>query len=161
MIEILKNIESNFILNLLSNYDNWNTHFEENPHIEKLYTDVTVDNTQYRLFLHYNYPCIDAPLHNHEHNLALRVLDGVYEMGIANFNHFILCKIQCYGGMYYEMTDANAYHYVIPRNGITKAVMVHDIPRDFKNIPLGEDRKNEIFNWFYDFYKKANPLIPI
>lgn len=170
MIDILKEIEETIILELLSNSEIWNSYEEKTPRVEKIFTDINFNGKQYRLLFHYNHVCSDmeTEYHSHPHKLAIHVIDGVYEMGIGTekktpysegflFNN-TLCKIECYGGMYYEMTDKEGFHYVKPIGSKTKSVMIQENPKDVYNEQLSDERKEKIRKWFYKYYYKMETL---
>ena len=149
---------------LLIDESSWNSlridyHF---PTINRLW----LQRGEYRVYLHKSYPCKigEALFHPHPWPSAIRVLNGIYEMGIgygkSNVLPPVAAKIITSNGFYYEMTDPNGWHYIRPINNPTMSLMVAGkpwsrvAPKSHKILkPLSTKQKRELFDFFRDWYK--------
>lgn len=104
------------------------------PRVERLWRSWG----EYRVYLHRLHPCEpeDALLHPHPWPSAMRVLDGIYEMGIGHGPGAtpppIAARLVSTGDLRYEMTDIDAWHYVhaIGRPALTIMVTGRPWQRD-------------------------------
>ncbi len=163
MIQRLKNIEAQ-ILPLLKQPDKWKSKLidYEPPIVERVYTQLG----DYRLSLHFIYPCEESLIHPHVWESAMHVIDGTYEMGLFSNEGELknVSKIISTGEFYYEMLERNSQHYIKPVNSVCKTVMLTGLPiwkeNDMKVnkelIDLSETRKNSILNYFKEYYEKSS-----
>lgn len=177
MIDILKKIEKEEILGLLSNPDNFKSLDVDYypPRVERIWTQLG----EYRLAFHYLHPCDkdQALYHPHPWPSAIHQLDGEYETGITFSDDQMLhtnnntgqanetlrsieaAKFIFKGDVYCQMLHRNGFHYVRP---ITLCRSTMLMGAQFDNIvknpatkqlnSLSYDRTNEIRLWFYDKY---------
>ncbi len=164
MLDKLKEIENNLIIELLNQPLLWKTKFidYETPFVERVYTEIN----ELRLSLHYIHPCEKSFIHPHVWPSAMHVIDGIYEMGLYYPNEFnelsCVSTLISNGDLYYEMLDRKSQHHVKPINNICKSVMLtdkpiwveNDIKLSYKLNNLNETRKIEIIESFKDYYNK-------
>ena len=176
MIEILKQIERVDILGILSNLDNFKSVDVDYhpPRVERIWTQIR----EHRLSFHYLHPCAEgeALYHPHPWKSAIHQLDGEYETGITYSENLDFhldnntgkhnqslkqiegIKIIVKGGMYCEMLNKNAFHYVRPITLCRSVMLMGEQFETIKNPatknlePLTGQRMNEIRLWFYDYY---------
>lgn len=111
------------------------------PFVERLWTPIQVDGSEYRLYLHKIHPCgpHEALFHPHPWPSAMRVLSGDYEMAvgygkgsepppIAARMVFRLSGLARDQSFRYEMTDPDAWHSVRPIGMPAYSVMVTGAP---------------------------------
>lgn len=131
------------------------------PFVERLYRDVGDE----RLYLHRIYPCerADALLHPHPWPSAMRIVDGMYEMGIGYGPGMstppIACTAILVAGTSYEMVDPDGWHYVRPLAHPSLSVMVSGTPWQRVSpkserilVPLPLHRMNALFEAFSQAY---------
>ncbi len=122
---------------------------------------------EYRVYLHRTVPCPrhEALMHPHPWPSAVRVIDGVYEMGIGTgpgpLAPPISATIYQVGGLFvYEMLDPHAWHYVRAVSEIATSVMVTatpwpdpiEVPKHPPLGPLTPQAHVEMLNHFREIY---------
>jgi hypothetical protein len=169
MIQKLKNIEKDQILDLLDKPEIWKTKLidYEPPIVERVYTTIG----DCRLSLHWIHPCTEALVHPHVWESGMHIIEGTYEMGLfyPDGEGMLqeVSKIICYENFYYEMMNRKAEHYVKPIGDICKTVMLTGQPIWKENdmivnkalVDLSEERKGEILNYYKKYYLKFNGRI--
>ncbi len=131
MLGQLKNIERYILPDLLrEDGGSWNSMdiTYHHPHVERVWRH----HEDVRIYLHRIYPCdrSESLWHPHDWPSAMKVVSGVYEMGIGHrlpeyrMRDGILdlmglrlvtgATFELSTGSYYEMTDYKAWHYVRP-----------------------------------------------
>lgn len=166
MIDKLKQIEDKLLLDLLSKPELWNSLLIDYhpPIVERVWTQLG----NYRLMLHFIQPCEakDALFHPHPWPSAIHVLHGAYEMGLG-FGPGLVDPAKMgtifveNGGMYYDLTHIDSWHYVRPIDGPCASIMLigpkwdrEEIKSDEPLKPLSDIKKDIILNWFKDFYRQ-------
>lgn len=165
MIDKLKQIEDKLLLNLLAQPNIWNSLMIDYhpPIVERLWTQVG----NYRILLHFIHACEakDALFHPHPWPSAMHVIHGAYEMGLGygpgDEAPEIFCNILVpNGGMYYDMTHINGWHYVRPVKSVCSTVMLtgepweRKAPKSDKPLkPLDFNRKLIILEYFANYYR--------
>ncbi len=165
MIDKLKQIEDKMLLDLLSKPNEWRTLLVDYhpPIVERCWAQLG----NYRIFLHFIHKCEvkDALFHPHPWPSAMHVLHGKYEMGLGFGPGLIEPEKMCTvlsenGGLYYDMTHIDGWHYVRPVDGVCATVMLTGKPWEREEIksdeplkPLAEDRKLIMLQWFANFYR--------
>lgn len=165
MIKKLKEIERNQILDLLNNPNIWKSKLidYEPPIVERVYTQLD----DIRLCLHFIHPCEEALIHPHVWQSGMHILEGQYEMSLYYPNK--AGDLKCVASLitekdfYYEMMEKDAQHHVRPIGGICKTVMLIGQPIWKENdmvvskplYDLSEERKNEILNYYIEYYKNV------
>jgi hypothetical protein len=165
MIDKLKQIEDKLMLNLLSQPNLWNTLLVDYhpPMVERLWTQVG----NYRISLHFIHACEskDALFHPHPWPSAIHVIHGSYEMGLGfgsgNEAPEKMCTILVpQGGIYYDMTHIDGWHYVRPVKSVCSTVMLTGEPwarespksdHPLKSLDLG--RKLIMLEYFSNYYR--------
>ncbi len=164
MIQKLKDIEKNQILDLLEKPEVWKTKLidYEPPIVERVYTVVG----DYRLSLHWIHPCTEALVHPHIWESGMHIIEGIYDMSLyypdTDSNLKCVASLITEKDFYYEMMDRKAQHYVRPIGGICKTVMLTGKPIWKENdmvvnkplVDLSEERKIEILNYYKEYYLK-------
>ena len=85
MLEILKIVEED-MPGILASSDDWKSIYVdyEHPHVERVWREYTINDIQYRIYLHRIHPPEGKALyHPHPWPSAISVLDGSYETGIG------------------------------------------------------------------------------
>jgi hypothetical protein len=123
---------------------------------------------EYRVYLHKIEPCLSssqALYHPHPWQSAIRIIKGIYEMGVGHSESQQIpatdCKLFLSEGTIYEMTEKNAWHYVRPINEPVYSLMVtgHRNNRKMPVEPKKDFRKltaeeiMEILTVFDNYYK--------
>lgn len=164
MIENLKQIEKTMIISLLNKPEIWNSLLIDYhpPLVERLWTQIG----NYRLFLHFIQPCSaeDALFHPHPWPSAMHVIKGTYEMGLGFGPGLEVPEKMCTilipdGGIYYDMTHIDGWHYVRPIDFPCSTVMLtgkpwgREAPKSDEPLkPLDEERKIIMLEYFKKFY---------
>lgn len=181
MIKVLKRVE-NALLPMLENEDAWSSldiHYHA-PFVERVWLQMKVDDTSYRVNLHKILPCErkDVLFHPHPWPSAMRVVSGgEYEMAVgaqddAPYAPTIATTIWGRQGMAYEMTNGRAWHYVRPIEQAAYTLMVtgplyewqnkampvtgHPEPAPGELGPLPDHRVKNILKRFKQFYTVRN-----
>ena len=165
MIDKLKQIEDKLILSLLAQPNIWKTLMVDYhpPIVERLWTQVG----NYRISLHFIHACEakDALFHPHPWPSAMHVIHGSYEMGLGYGPGEEVPEIFCTilvpnGGMYYDMTNINGWHYVRPIKTVCSTVMLtgepweRKAPKSDKPLnPLEINRKMIMLEYFANYYR--------
>jgi len=122
---------------------------------------------EYRIYLHQIFPCQpgEALLHPHPWPSAMRVMYGVYEMGVGygdsnNEPPLAATMILCEGAAY-EMMNKNSWHYVRPLGSPAYSVMVTGKPWQRESPGTGKVfreltnlEKSINLNIFRNYYQK-------
>lgn len=132
MLEILDIVEKE-LPRLLKSPEEWKSVFiaYEYPHVARIWRPWN----GYRINLHQIMGTKETCLwHPHPWPSAVRVLAGDYEMGIGAGKESakVVAKIRvpsC-GGLVYEMTDPDGWHYVKPLDHSTFSLMITGKPWD-------------------------------
>lgn len=165
MIDKLKQIESQLLLDLLQKPDQWKTLLVDYhpPIVERCWAQLG----NYRIFLHFIHKCEtkDALFHPHPWPSSMHVLTGQYEMGLG-FGPGLkepekMCTVLVEnGGMYYDMPHIDSWHYVRPVNGVCATVMLTGKPWEREEIksddplkPIDNRRKMMMLEWFTNYYR--------
>lgn len=116
---------------LLENLDDWHTLDVdyEPPRVERMWTTLQDGS---RLYLHKIYPCKKALFHPHPWPSAIKVLSGVYEMGVGTSatadDPTESATILLTAGTSYEMIAPNGWHYVRPLAFSSLSLMLTGAP---------------------------------
>jgi hypothetical protein len=100
------------------------------PKVERLWQSWN----GYRIYLHRIHPCEkgEALFHPHPWPSAMRVLAGEYEMAVGfgpgMVEPPVAALVVVSGGVRYEMSHQDSWHYVRPIGGTTLSVMVTGKP---------------------------------
>lgn len=168
MIDKLKQIEDKMLLDLLSKPDQWKTLLVDYhpPMVERCWAQIG----NYRIFIHFIHKCetSDALFHPHPWPSAMHVLTGKYEMGLGFGPGLVKPEKMCTiltenGGLYYDMTHLDGWHYVRPVEGVCATVMLTGKPWEREEIksdeplkPLDNGRKMIMLEWFSEYYRNRN-----
>lgn len=135
------------------------------PHVERLWCQLG----NYRLYLHFIHPCEEGEAFYHPHPWpsAIHVLEGSYETGLGygegtNEPEVFSKVLVPNGGMYYDMTHKDGWHYVRPIKGVCSSVMLAGEPwdREMPDVEKGElenlhnDRVVVMLEYFKNHYRK-------
>lgn len=133
------------------------------PRVERLFRDLE----GVRVYLHVVHPCEpgEALFHPHPWPSAMRVLEGVYEMGIGTGRGETppraAATIVAHAPLEYEMLDPDGWHWVRPVGAPSLSVMVTGAPWDRwspkSEVPLGPlapARVDEILGTFRRHYPR-------
>jgi hypothetical protein len=166
MIDKLQQLERVKIFDLLHSPELWNSlniNYHP-PQVERLWCQLGV----YRLYLHFIHPCKEgeALYHPHPWPSAIHVLEGSYETGFGygegTEEPEVFGKVFVpNGGMYYDMTHKDGWHYVRPLGGVCSTIMLAGEPWDREQVgkdydellPLSEDRKIVMLEYFKNFFR--------
>jgi len=166
MIDKLQQLERVKIFDLLHRPEIWNSlNIDYHPPtVERLWCQIGV----YRLYLHFIHPCQEgeALFHPHPWPSAIHVLEGSYETGFGFGEGIeepeVFGKVMVpTGGMYYDMTHKDGWHYVRPIIGVCSSVMLAGEPWDREQLkedrgelkPLSDDRKVIMLEYFKNYYR--------
>jgi hypothetical protein len=163
MIKVLHEVEQK-LPELLREISLWNSVdiTYHPPRVERLWRQYGDS----RIYLHCIHPCTteEALLHPHPWPSAMRIVKGIYEMGIGYAKGMdtpppIPATVFLHPPSEYEMTDPNGWHYVRPINGCVYTLMVTSTPWKRESpksteplVALPEKRKKEIINIFLNRY---------
>ena len=162
MLDTLHRLEAR-LPELCRSLDGWRTVDVDYhpPRVERLVRDVD----GLRLHLHVIHPCAPgvALLHPHPWPSAMRVLEGVYEMGVGygsgDAPPRIAATLVMHAPFEYEMVDPDGWHWVRPIGAPSLSVMVTGTPWDRwaprSDAPLGplaRARAEEILGAFARHY---------
>lgn len=174
MIDLLKEIEKNQIVDLLTNgsWKSLNVDYHP-PFVERVWIQLGEN----RLSLHVIHPCEEGESlwHPHPWKTSFRVFSkgGIYEQGIGSSfidpllssTHVFtpLMKMEVPGDMYYEMTHSDCAHYVRPIDEQVYTIMLsgpaewteNSIKADKELKPLSDARVEEILEIFKSFYVES------
>ena len=158
MLHVLKAAEAR-LAELLQNEASWLTVDVDYhpPRVERLWQQWG----EYRISLHRIHPCRpeEALFHPHPWPTAMRIVSGVYNMGVGHGPGIdpppVDKALQMSAGSVYEMVDRDDWHYVQPVGDVALTVMVSGAPwqrempiRPPKLNPLKEAQKREILDFF-------------
>lgn len=145
---------------LLKNQDQWHSLDIDYhpPRVKRVWTSWEGN----RIMLHRISPCgpNEALYHPHPWPSAMAVMRGQYETGIGYGPGLspppLACRMIVNAGDYYEMTEADAWHYVRPLQE-TFTIMVsgkpwnRETPRVLKKLPPldKEDKEDILFTFNY------------
>jgi hypothetical protein len=168
MIDELKRVEKDELLDLLINPSAWkslNINYHP-PHAERVWAELKNGN---RIYLHFIHHCEKGEALNHPHPWpsAMHVLNGRYEMGVGygegNENPEMVMNLETErGGLYYDMTHRDGWHYVRPMEpgNPVATVMLAGKPWDRWSPgpeeelkPLDEARVWVMLEYFKKFYR--------
>lgn len=152
----------------------------EPPRVERCWCEIEGD---LRVMLHKIHPCDKALYHPHPWPSAIRIVTGIYEMGVAfadpdgvgNTDHLWklgiaeAAKLILTKGASYEMVDPMAWHYVRPLKKPSLSVMVIGRPwpeedqrydhskfgKGIKHQPLKDDRRDSLLDEFHAEWMKC------
>jgi hypothetical protein len=148
---------------LLQDENSWNSLYVDyhKPYVKRLWKPVG----DYRIFLHQIFPCekSESLLHPHPWPSAMKVVGGIYEMGVGysqtNDEPVIASTLVLPVNSYYEMADINSWHYVRPLDKPSFSLMVTGKPwkrespkSDHKMRELNAEEKRAIFDQFRNLY---------
>lgn len=163
MLEHLYELEKQLIVHL-QDEDSWNSIYVDyhKPYVKRLWKQVG----DYRIFLHQIFPCekSESLLHPHPWPSAMKVIKGIYEMGVGysekNDAPIIASTLILPKDSYYEMVDINSWHYVRPLNEPSFSLMITGVPwkrespkSTYKMRELNESEKRVIFDEFKQYIK--------
>lgn len=103
----------------------------EQPHVLRLWRHYGM---HHRVYLHEIHPCSpeNAYYHPHPWPSAMRIVEGVYEMGVGYGTGVKAppeaAKLVLTAGSTYEMTHPDGWHYVRPLGSSVLSVMVSGTP---------------------------------
>lgn len=131
------------------------------PMVERLWQSWR----DYRIYLHRIHPCGrgEALFHPHPWPSAMRVLEGEYEMAVGFGPGLVeppvAALVVVSGGVRYEMTHPDSWHYVRPIGRPTLSVMVTGKPwgREAHKstaplVPLGPEQEADLLRCFRSYY---------
>ena len=162
MLEQLYQLEKE-LPQLLQDEKSWNSLYVDyhKPYVKRLWKPVG----NYRIFLHQIFPCekSESLLHPHPWPSAMKVVGGIYEMGVGysqtNEKPVIASTLILPVNSYYEMADINSWHYVRPLDKPSFSLMVtgkpwkREVPKsDYKMRELNAEEKRVIFDEFRNLY---------
>lgn len=168
--DILLHAERRLVVEWLTpgNADDWESldvNYEP-PRVERLWRQL---DDEHRIYLHRIHPISarDTPLlHPHPWPSIVRIVDGVYEMGIAHDGLPASVALRLGAGAIYEMSDPRAWHSVRPILEPSLSVMVTGLPyreqiydhrpfgRKLDLKPLTDEAKRALFKAFSDNVSK-------
>ncbi len=134
----------------------------DQPRVERVYRQYG----DYRIYLHRIHACAEGEslLHPHPWPSIVRVISGIYEMGIGSSSTNepppVVAKVtfNLSGGIY-EMPHRDGWHYVRPLAGVSHSLMVAGppwnrwAPSSNKPLkPLTLQAIGEILGVFYHYY---------
>lgn len=166
MIRALFDAETE-ILDYMKDEQAWSSMFidYEKPYVERLWRSW---RAHFRISLHRIHTCHeDEPLfHPHPWPSAIRILSGVYEMGIGHgagdSKPPVNTRVILTSGCVYEMIDPDEWHYVRPLTDTSHSVMITDLPwgrrapRSEKPLgTLNQAQQGDLFNTCRAFYRGA------
>jgi hypothetical protein len=145
MIELLKKIEQEQLMDLLDNPEVWKGLIVDyhKPTVYRCWTQLG----EHRLSLHIIDGCEEGEslYHPHPWPSAMRVVSGSgpYEMGVGFGPGLepppIACRLILSPGDYYEMLDINGWHYVRPLGTFSASLMLSGKPWDREQIEAPGD----------------------
>jgi hypothetical protein len=131
------------------------------PRVERLWRQ----EGSLRVSLHRIHPCRaeEALLHPHPWPQAIKVLSGMYEMGVGSSPSLetppIVCRLLSSGPLEYEMEHPDGWHYVRPIDEPSLSIMVTGVPWKREVIKsshplreLDESQRNSLFALFSEWY---------
>ncbi len=137
------------------------------PRVER----VWLQHGALRIYLHriHSAKSSETLFHKHPWPSAMKILEGIYEMGIGFSSSDIApplaATVLLTEGASYEMTNPDGWHYVNPISEVTYSLMVSGCPwpgREMKSsLQLGEltvKAKEEIINFFKAKYLRKISL---
>lgn len=165
MIDKLKQIENKLIIDLLLKPEIWHSVMIDyhTPLVERVWTQIN----KHRISIHFIHSCSreEALFHPHPWPSAMHVLYGSYEIGLG-FGKTIddvenICTVLVpNGGLYYDMTNIDGWHYVRSTESVCATIMLTGEPwgRESTEInqplkELSQDRKSLIIEYFLNYYK--------
>jgi len=138
MLKALHTIEGQLVPLIEEGPDAWqslNIDYEP-PRVERLWRQVG----DLRVSLHRIHPCAQALYHPHPWPSAIRIVSGLYEMGIAEspkllFQNLVeadreVARMMLVAGTEYEMVHPTGWHYVKPHSMASLSIMVTAKPWD-------------------------------
>lgn len=164
MLNHLYELEKNLAKHLQDEIS-WNSLYVDyhKPYVKRLWKQVG----DFRIFLHQIFPCerSESLLHPHPWPSAMKVISGLYEMGVgyseSNIKPIIASTLILPENSYYEMVDINAWHYVRPLEKPSLSLMITGVPwkretpkSSYKMRELDEGEKRTIFDEFRKLYRK-------
>src|SRR5208337_718613 len=134
----------------------------EPPRVERLWRQLG----DVRVNLHRIHPCPTALYHPHPWPSAVKILSGVYEMGVGygvgSATPPTAVTLRLGAGQSYEMIEPNGWHYVRPIGGPSLSLMVTGRPWDLHHLgekrphgtlhPLSEAAASELLGVFRALY---------
>lgn len=167
MLNILDIIEKK-LPNLLKDESIWKSVFVDYhlPYVERLWTSLTIDNVDYRIYLHRILPTTleKCLYHPHPWPSAMKILSGQYKMKVGYgegmdeppvSTTLILPLRTCY-----EMTDPNSWHAVCPLENSSFSLMISGTPWERSSHksskvlqPLSLPQQEIIFKFFKEYYQ--------
>lgn len=177
MLETLRQIEEQ-LPKLIENRAAWKSLDVdyEPPRVERVWREVELDGTPYRVCLHRIHPCERALMHPHPWPSAMRVVDGSYEMIVGHGGVDGMSGTQGYHktatliltkGAAYEMVDMDGWHNVRPVGNVAYSLMVMgpryvDSPFDHSKFGAGQTLKSlpkvtedELLGYFWSRYHEG------
>ena len=102
----------------------------EPPRVERLWCPF--EDGAFRIYLHRIHPCERALFHPHPWPSAIKILSGVYEMGIgyspSEDDPPEVATVLLTAGSSYEMIHPDGWHYVRPLGSPSLSLMVTGVP---------------------------------
>jgi hypothetical protein len=141
----------------------------EQPTVERLWRPLDAGDGS-RIHIHIIHPCLEGQAYFHPHPwpMAIRVLEGKYEMGIGfsvdDEPPERFATVMVVPGTEYDMAHPGGWHFVRPLEDPVVSVMVtgkpqRDCPKPKQpNGSLSENRKFEILETFRRHY--PYPMTP-
>ncbi|MEM9337008.1 MAG: hypothetical protein AAGA35_04095 [Patescibacteria group bacterium] len=164
MLAVLQNIEKD-LPEMLRDGSGWQSLMIDYhpPFVERLWRQ----HGEYRAMLHRIHPCDvdEALLHAHPWPSAVRVVSGLYEMGIGfstdQAPKQLAATVHLPSGSAYEMVEKDGWHSVRPINVPSLSVMVigkpwsdHKGPQSTKELrALTDVKKDELLSLFKTHYR--------
>lgn len=167
MLKILESIEKE-LPTLLKDESLWKSVFVDYhlPYVERLWTSITIDKNEYRIYLHRILPThLEKCLyHPHPWPSAMKILSGQYKMKVGYGEDMqeppVSTTLILPQGTYYEMIDPNSWHAVCPLETASFSLMVTGQPwgrishKSNKILqPLSFSQEEVIFRFFKEYYQ--------
>lgn len=161
-LQILKDVEKE-LPRLLKMTDRWSTLDidYESPRVERVF----MQHGDLRICLHRIHATEEKVLfHNHPWPCVMRVLDGVYEMGVGYSSDGKMPDVAATfflsAGSCYEMVDPNCWHYVRPITPVSYSLMISGKPWipsppsiSLRLKELDDCAKSQIMSFFENNYR--------
>lgn len=166
MFNILEEIEKQ-LPQLLQQEDIWQSVYVDYhlPFVKRLWTSITLDGQDYRIYLHEILPCKleDCLFHPHPWPSIIKILSGQYKMTVGYGQGMnppeTAMTLTLPAGTIYEMINPDGWHAVCPINKSSFSLMVTGKPWERQShkstktlMPLDISENISILNSFKEYY---------
>jgi hypothetical protein len=179
MLQVLRDaVKKLEVAGTFKNWEAWQSLYidYEKPHVERLWTPVTVGDQNYRLYLHRIHPCErhEALYHPHPWPSAMVICDGVYEMGLGYGRPNdppppVMGPFYLPAWSAYQMLSPLEWHYVRPLGHDCMTIMITGVPfpkTETEDKPprpkmreLTRPEKDCIYRFFSGFYGTTEMIV--